>query len=328
MESDAIDCRAREEILISAVIPVYNREKTIARAIESVLAQEYPPAEIIVIDDGSKDATREIVQKYGDKVRYVYQDNAGVAAARNRGVSEAKFGWIAFLDSDDYWLPHHLKQMVNAMEATEEMAALYFSDIVLEMEEGRVSHWDRCRFGISGSYEFRDDPSEWAMAAKQPMFLQTSVINRERFVDAGWLPEELVTREDTFLFYKLCLLYPVCAVAGYGGVMSSDDNPGGRLTVALDSKTSTFHECTVLLFKELWRYNDRISYNQRRAIRRRFVQSYLGYGRLLLKNKQFFNATGKVFRGIKISPVVALWEMTIALKTYLSNRLLNRTKGV
>jgi len=90
MESDALDCRALEEIQISAVIPVYNREKTIARAIESVLAQEYPPAEIIVIDDGSKDATREIVQKYGDKVRYVYQDNAGVAAARNRGVSEAK----------------------------------------------------------------------------------------------------------------------------------------------------------------------------------------------------------------------------------------------
>ena len=94
-----------------------------------MLAQEYPVAEIIVVDDGSTDSTREIVEGYGEKVRYFYQDNAGAAAARNRGVHEAKSAWIAFLDSDDYWFADHLERMTDAMYSTEEKAALYFSDI-------------------------------------------------------------------------------------------------------------------------------------------------------------------------------------------------------
>ena len=70
----------------SAVIPAYNREHCIGRAIESVLAQTEPPAEIVVVNDGSRDATAERIQSYGDHVRYEHQRNAGVSAARNRGV--------------------------------------------------------------------------------------------------------------------------------------------------------------------------------------------------------------------------------------------------
>jgi glycosyltransferase involved in cell wall biosynthesis len=100
---------------ISAVIPAYNRENTVARAIDSALSQEYSASEIIVIDDGSTDQTRKVVETYCKEVRYVYQTNGGVSAARNRGVNEAKCEWIAFLDSDDYWLPQHLRRMVNAI---------------------------------------------------------------------------------------------------------------------------------------------------------------------------------------------------------------------
>ena len=78
-----------ESIGISAVIPTYNRGHLVGRAIESALAQEYGPSEIIVVDDGSSDGTRQVVQSYGEKVRYLYQPNAGVSAARNRGVKEA-----------------------------------------------------------------------------------------------------------------------------------------------------------------------------------------------------------------------------------------------
>ena len=321
MESDALDCRAREEIQISAVIPVYNREKTIARAIESVLAQEYPPAEIIVIDDGSKDATREIVQKYGDKVRYVYQDNAGVAAARNRGVSEAKFGWIAFLDSDDYWLPHHLKHIVYAMHATEEKAVLYFSDIEHNINEKGGSYWDFCGFSISGRYEFRQDASRYALGLRrQPMMLQASVIQRQIYIEAG-IPKALVTREDTFFFYRVCLFYPACAVSGIGTVMSSDDDRGGRLTVALDSKTPRYHDCTILLYKELWRYNNMMNPDQRKIIEESFVRAHLDYSRLFLKKKQFFNAMKKVLGGFKINTLVALKWIIKDLKSYVLKRL-------
>ncbi|MCF8112160.1 MAG: glycosyltransferase family 2 protein, partial [Desulfobacteraceae bacterium] len=93
-----------ENPLISVVIPVYNRGAWIAEAVDSVLSQDYEPLELIVVDDGSNDATGEILSSYGSRIRVISQANAGVSAARNRGAAEAAGDWIAFLDSDDYWL--------------------------------------------------------------------------------------------------------------------------------------------------------------------------------------------------------------------------------
>ena len=93
----------------SIIIPAYNAEKFIARAIDSALQQTWPAHEIIVIDDGSSDATAEIVARYGDRVRYQRQDNAGVSAARNTGAQLASGDWLAFLDADDWYYPDRIK---------------------------------------------------------------------------------------------------------------------------------------------------------------------------------------------------------------------------
>jgi len=309
-----------EVIRISAIIPAYNREKTIGRAIDSVLAQEYPASEIIVIDDGSKDHTSRVVQDYGEKVRYVYQENEGVAAARNRGVKEAKHEWVAFLDSDDYWLPGHLRRMSYAIKNTEGKAALYFSDIKRPHEEGEVYQWDRCGFTISGENELRQSPEEWAMMRRQPMMFQSSIIRRESFVETGGLPAKLVTREDTFLFYKLCFLYPACAVSGCGAEMSSDGNTKGRLTVALDSSTNTYHECTKLLYKELLRYSDKMKNEHRMTLQRELVLAHLNLGRVLLKRRQVFRAIANVAGAIGISPKFSVDEAIRMVRTYFENR--------
>lgn len=93
---------------ISVIIPAYNAAATIGKAITSILAQGYPAHEIIVVDDGSTDATGNTVQAYGDKVTYIRQDNTGPSAARNKGVQQASGEWIAFLDADDWYLPDRL----------------------------------------------------------------------------------------------------------------------------------------------------------------------------------------------------------------------------
>jgi GT2 family glycosyltransferase len=98
--------------LVSVVIPSYNRAHLIGETIESVLAQTYRPVEIIVVDDGSRDDTRAVVQRYGPEVRYLYQSNAGVSAARNTGLAAARGEFIALLDSDDIWLPWKLAAQV------------------------------------------------------------------------------------------------------------------------------------------------------------------------------------------------------------------------
>lgn len=93
----------------SVIIAVYNGANTIARAIESVLSQTCAPLELIVVDDGSTDATADIVSGYSDRLVYLYQENAGVSVARNRGVERARGDWIAFLDADDWYYPDRLQ---------------------------------------------------------------------------------------------------------------------------------------------------------------------------------------------------------------------------
>jgi glycosyltransferase involved in cell wall biosynthesis len=107
------------EIRASAIIPTYNRAELTVRAVESALAQTSPPIEILVVDDGSTDDTREAMAQFGSAVRYVYQPNAGVAAACNTGARQATGDWISFLDSDDVWLPSYFEQLVTAIETTE-----------------------------------------------------------------------------------------------------------------------------------------------------------------------------------------------------------------
>jgi glycosyltransferase involved in cell wall biosynthesis len=103
--------------LVSIIVPVYNSDRYIGEAIESILHQTYTNYEIIVVDDGSTDNTRDRLQPYWQKIRYIYQENQGVAAARNRGTSESKGVLIAFLDQDDYYLPHKLASQVACFEA-------------------------------------------------------------------------------------------------------------------------------------------------------------------------------------------------------------------
>jgi glycosyltransferase involved in cell wall biosynthesis len=101
---------------ISVVIPAYNNGPHIHRSIDSVLAQTASPLEIIVVDDGSTDNTSELVKCYGEKVRYIYQENAGASAARNTGVEAVTGDWIAFLDADDEWLPMKLEAQLNHLK--------------------------------------------------------------------------------------------------------------------------------------------------------------------------------------------------------------------
>jgi len=104
--------------LVSTVIPTFNRRTLVCRAVDSALAQSYAAQEIIVIDDGSTDATeRTLLERYGQKIRYVWQANAGVSSARNRGVMEARGEYIALLDSDDAWQFDKLEKQVAFLQA-------------------------------------------------------------------------------------------------------------------------------------------------------------------------------------------------------------------
>ena len=99
--------------MISVIIPVYNREKTVKKAIDSVLAQTWKDMEIIVIDDGSTDKSAEVIKSIKDaRIKYIYQKNAGACAARNHGLDLATGDIIAFHDSDDVWHKDKLEKQL------------------------------------------------------------------------------------------------------------------------------------------------------------------------------------------------------------------------
>jgi glycosyltransferase involved in cell wall biosynthesis len=97
---------------VTVIIPTYNYGRFVADAIASVLAQTYAVFEIVVVDDGSTDETEEVVKTFGERVRYIKQQNAGVSAARNAGIEVSSGDLIAFLDADDTWLPEKIEKQV------------------------------------------------------------------------------------------------------------------------------------------------------------------------------------------------------------------------
>jgi glycosyltransferase involved in cell wall biosynthesis len=126
---------------VSVIIPTYNRAHYLGEAIESILNQDIRDCrtEIIVVDDGSTDNTKEVLEKFGNSVRYIYQDNRGAGSARNRGIHEATGEWVSFLDSDDRWLPDKLTLQFRVLDAIPGYNAIH-SEFVIFNETGTLTN--------------------------------------------------------------------------------------------------------------------------------------------------------------------------------------------
>ncbi len=258
---------------LAAVIPTYNRASVLERAIDSVLAQNRRPNEIIVVDDGSSDNTHEVVAKYGRTIRLIRKENGGVSSARNAGVRESTSDFIAFLDSDDSWYQDHLARIEDAIVSTRGSAGLYFSDLELAPSRGGGSAWHLSGFSIEGSHELRQDARPWVFLDIQPMTIQASVVRRDAYIAAGGCNPSLPCREDTHLFFKLGLSTSICAVAGCAGVLAGDS--ADSLTTTFSPAHETYWRCTAWLYSDvLDEAGDRLTVEQRRALARRLADAH------------------------------------------------------
>ncbi len=138
---------------------------------------------MIVVDDGSTDDTRAVVERYGDQVSYERQGNAGGAAARTRGAELAPTEWIAFLDSDDIWLPNHLESLTGVSVATGGLAHLCFADVKRSEGEGGGTMFEAAGLRFDGPYHLRTDAVEWVVAGHQLAMIQSMPIRQQMFRD-------------------------------------------------------------------------------------------------------------------------------------------------
>ena len=275
-----------QDIKISAILPTYNRGRTIARAVQSILDQSLAPLEIIVVDDGSTDDTRARLGALDNAaVRYVHQPNAGASAARNRGVNEAIGDWIAFLDSDDIWVPTHLQRIATAITKTEGKASFYFADMERPVELGGGSHWDHVGFSAKDEHEFTNDASEWVALSWQPMMLQTSVFNRSKYLECGGLMNSIKVRHDNHIFLNLGLAGPACAVPGYGTRQTYDGGSADHLAAVSGSHTPDFWNDTVLLYTDILQRKTNLQKRHRDIFRNRLALAYWRLSRFAWRDK-------------------------------------------
>ncbi len=256
---------------IAAVIPAHNRELLIERAIASVLAQERPADEIVVVDDGSSDRTATVVEGYGDHVKLIRQPQSGVSVARNTGVEQSSCDFIAFLDSDDIWNASHLRRMDDAIVATGGEAVVYFSDLRTAQDRLGATYWELAGMSIGGRYELRQDPTEWFFGAVQPMHVDSTVIRREVYLAVKGSDPKLIRRGDTHLFFKLGLAGAVCAVAGLAGEQTRDDAESIVMKIPTDHES--YIDCTIMLYRDLLRAPD-LTRAQRSVLAQRLADGY------------------------------------------------------
>jgi glycosyltransferase involved in cell wall biosynthesis len=191
--------------LVSVVIPTFNCVRYVTQAVDSVLAQSLPPAEVIVVDDGSTDPTARALQPYLGRIRYVFQKNRGVYAARNRGISMAGGDCVAFLDADDLWHPDKLEAQVRMLEEHPEFGAVHTDASVIDAEGRLLRPAANPRRQSRDGFVFE----EFFHSNMAVVLLSTAMIRKACFEKAGLFREAYRMAEDQFFFLRLAFHYPI-----------------------------------------------------------------------------------------------------------------------
>lgn len=195
--------------LVSAIIPTFNRERTVARSVRSALAQTYGNLEVIVVDDGSSDGTLDALREFEGRIVVLQQPNGGPSKARNLGASKASGEILAFLDSDDEWLPDKIEKQVRIMQAFGTSMACCICNALTTGEREVVA---KTSFGLAGlAPPFQEalltNPVE-VLVSTFVLFNQVAAIRREAFEAVGGFDETLRLLEDYELSLRIATLGP------------------------------------------------------------------------------------------------------------------------
>jgi glycosyltransferase involved in cell wall biosynthesis len=284
--------------LVSAIVPVYNGERFLADCLKSVLAQDYKPLEILVLDDGSTDATPQIAKSFGERIRYVRQKNAGEASARNKAVELAGGEFIAFLDADDLWYPGKISAQVSVMERYPDYGVVYGEfrriDDAFRYEPGALAT-------VDPAGEIDSVWSGWLyprLLLDSWVHIITAMVRKEVFATVGAFDQDLCIGTDYDFWIRVSQKYRMAKIPQELSLYR--DNPG--------SVTRKFHErnyAAEIVTKYVERFGltglggDRVS---PRELSRRLHITWVHHGYTALKNALFDDALASFVRAMKYHP--------------------------
>jgi glycosyltransferase involved in cell wall biosynthesis len=191
---------------ISVIIPTYNRSHLIKDAVESVLSQTYQAFELIIIDDGSTDNTKEVLTEYGERLQYIYQENQGRSAARNHGINLAKGEYIAFLDSDDVWFPDKLARQVPILEsAPDNVVLVHGYKCIVDKNLQAIPGWELKLRNLYTLAERREETYENYLHSNY-IFTSTILVRKTAITEIGGYDTSTQGVEDLDFYLRLLLV--------------------------------------------------------------------------------------------------------------------------
>jgi glycosyltransferase involved in cell wall biosynthesis len=248
---------------LTVIIPTFNRRQLVERAVRSVLAQTRSIEDIIVVDDGSTDGTGDaLAAAFDDRIRYVWQANRGVAAARNHGLRLARGRYIAFLDSDDEWTPEKTDRQVRWLEAHPDFG-LVLCDVIRQYGD-RPEHFRRREL-------LPEDGDIFKWVLLEPSFVPASaMIRREVYEDVGGFDESLPTAEDLDYHLRIAARWQI-------GIVEEALVRAMRGHDGLSSLSRTYSDYARVLESAVAANADRLTADERnRALARAYARSARG----------------------------------------------------
>lgn len=321
---------------VSIILPTYNRASFLAQAFESIRSQSANDWELIVVDDGSTDDTRELVERFrataAHPVRYIHQENRGAYRARNTGLDAATGQYLAFFDSDDVWLPHHLADCVAALERNPDVDWAYGACRMVDLGtnrvtapstfyvEGKPRPFLRLKVRTDGAFRVIDDPGAAECMIRHGLFngLQNSVIRRRVFDGRRFRTHFRNEAEDQLIVvralasgHRMGYFDATHVIYNEHAANSSGSGSDRRLDKLLQVYSAEAQGYEELLTE------GGLSPSEVRAVRWRLGESYfwvIGYS-LLWQNGRRHDALAMFRRGLRHRPAdPRLW------KTYLLAR--------
>jgi glycosyltransferase involved in cell wall biosynthesis len=183
----------------SIVIPLFNKNKSIGKTIQSVQKQTYTAFELVIVDDGSTDGSYKIVESIADqRIRLIKKSNGGVSSARNKGIKEAKFNYITFLDADDFWEPNYLEEMAYFIDLFP--GAGLYGCAFDEVNKKRIENRD---FGLDDGYKGYIQDFFTHSIKHQLYWTSATIINKELVSNKGFFDERINIGEDLDLWFRI-----------------------------------------------------------------------------------------------------------------------------
>lgn len=197
---------------VTAAIPTHNRGHLVVEALESVLAQTYSDLEVVVIDNGSTDDTEEQLRPYVDRITYVKQDNRGRAGARNRAIALARGAYVAFLDSDDTWLPNRLERQVPLLDRDPGTALVHGYVEVMNDAGHPIAAQTRKHRELWA--KAHSSPVTYARYANECRCLTSTILVRRDVLDELGGYDETIGLEDLDLYLRIAISHRIAFVGG------------------------------------------------------------------------------------------------------------------